>query len=61
MGNMKTALFTLIGLAAFFALVFIAMWAEARVRLADLIGFILAAVGAVGVWFLVYQLLASHR
>jgi uncharacterized membrane protein len=56
---MKTALLTLVGLTAFLALVLLAMWAEARVRLADLIGFILAAVGAASVWFLVYQILKS--
>jgi uncharacterized membrane protein len=54
---MKTAFLTLIGLAAFLALVLLAMWAEARVRLVDLVGFILAAVGAASVWFLVYHIL----
>ena len=42
---MKTAFLTLIGLAAFLALVLLAMWAEARVRLVDLVGFILAHAG----------------
>lgn len=54
---MKTLCFTLIAIGAFLALMFIAVWLEARVRLRDFWFMIAAAVTALVVWVVAYHLI----
>ena len=53
----RTLGLTCVGIAAFLGLLFVAVWLESRVRLGDFLLMVGAAVVALVVWVLVYQIL----
>ena len=54
---MRTLGLTCVGIAAFLGLLFVAVWLESRVRLGDFLLMVGAAVVALTVWVLAYQIL----